>query len=254
MTIDLSQLFLALAGFVAGLIDSIAGGGGLITLPVLTQALEPGAHAIGTNKIVGTTGALVAFLVYLRNQKLNPSVVFKFIFGIAVGSFLGSRVTPVLPKEVFRYLLIMVCPLILVLIWKKDSVIQEVKSGNLKKHGNLVLTGLGVGFYDGFFGPGGGTFMLLGLMWVGRLPLIESLLVSKLANTASAGTSLISYAAQGYVHWSTGLLVALGMGMGGYIGARWASKRAEKIVKPVLTLVVIALMTIQVYEIWSHSV
>jgi hypothetical protein len=113
----------------------------------------------------------------------------------------------------------------------------------------LFVTGAVVGFYDGFFGPGGGTFMLLGLLWAAKLSLFEALLLSKLANTISAGVSLVSYSYQGFVHPREGIWMALGMILGGFMGARFASKQAEKVVRPVLTGVVILLLAIQLKEI-----
>lgn len=249
----LTELGLVVTGFVAGAIDSIAGGGGLITLPVLSEVLEPGAHAIGTNKIVGMTGALIAFLVYLRKQPLNLKKSFLFLIAIGIGSFIGSLCSPLLPKIYFRALLILACPFILWMVWNKQLFIQEVRDHAARAMPVLFVTGAAVGFYDGFFGPGGGTFMLLGLLWAVRLPLFEALLLSKLANTVSAGVALVSYAAQGYVHVQTGLITAVGMTAGGFLGAKLASKKAETIVRPVLLLVVTLLLIVQAREFFVST-
>ncbi len=247
------EFLLTITGFVAGCIDSIAGGGGLITLPVLSSVLEPGAHAIGTNKIVGTSGALIAFLVYLRKHPLHLKKGFAFLLAIGLGSFLGSLCSPLIPKLYFRYILIGACPLVLWFLWNKKMFLHEAEVHGIhvskRDLGILFFTGLVVGFYDGFFGPGGGTFMLLGLLWAAKLPLFEALLLSKLANTISAGVSLISYGVQGYVHPRQGLIMASGMIAGGFLGARFATHRAEKIVRPVLAGVVILLLMIQLREI-----
>ncbi len=251
---DFSTDFLLIfAGLVAGLIDSIAGGGGLITLPVLTQVLEPGAHAIGTNKIVGLSGALIAFLVYLRKHPLHLKKGATFVFAVGAGAFFGSICSPHLPKIYFRYLLIAACPLVLWVLWNKQLFIQEVKDHLPRSVKSLVITGFAVGFYDGFFGPGGGTFMLLGLLWGVKLPLFEALLFSKLANTLSAGVSLISYGVQGYVHPRFGIVMAMGILLGGFMGAKLASNRAEKVVRPVLLLVVCLLLIVQVKDAFFAS-
>ena len=250
---SMADFYLVLAGLVAGVIDSIAGGGGLITLPVLSQVLEAGPHAIGTNKIVGTMGALIAFLVYLRKQPLNLKKGFVFIAAVGAGALLGSICSHLLPKIYFRYLLIAACPLVLWVLWNKQLFIQEVKNHLPRPLSHLMLAGVAVGFYDGFFGPGGGTFMLLGLLWGVRLPLLEALLLSKLANTVSASVSLVSYEIQGYVHPRYGMVMALGMTVGGFMGAQLASKQAEKVVRPVLAFVVFLLLAVQLREVIFHS-
>ncbi len=246
------ELLLVFAGLVAGTIDSIAGGGGLITLPVLSTVLEAGPHAIGTNKIVGTTGALIAFLVYLKKQPLNLQRGLAFVIAVGFGALLGSLCSPLVPKIWFRYLLVGACPLVLWVIWKKQDFLNELKGHAKRSVYALVVAGAAVGFYDGFFGPGGGTFMLIGLIWGVRLPLFEALMLSKLANTLSAGVSLVSYGVQGYVHPRFGIIMAIGMVSGGYLGAQLASKKAEKVVQPVLVLVVSILMVVQVFEV-LHS-
>ena len=249
----LQNLLLSLTGFIAGCIDSIAGGGGLITIPALSSILEPGANTIGTNKIVGASGALIAFLVYLRKQPLHLKRGLTFLLAIGLGSFLGSRCSPLIPKIYFRYFLIGVCPLVLWFLWNKKIFLHEALEHGChfgkKTLGLIVGTGLVVGFYDGFFGPGGGTFMLLALLWTVKLPLFEALLLSKLANAVSAGVALISYGFQGYVHPKEGILMAAGGVVGSFLGARFATHRAERVVRPVLAGVVILLLMLQLREI-----
>lgn len=244
------ELGLAFAGLVAGAIDSIAGGGGLITLPALSAALEPGPHAIGSNKIVGTLGALVAFVVYLRHHPLHLKRGFNFVASVGFGSLLGSGLSPLVPQIAFRYFLIFACPLVLWVVWNKQMFIQEVSNHAVRPWIQITAVGIAVGFYDGFFGPGGGTFMLIGLLWGAKLPLFEALLLSKLANTVSAGVSLASYAAQGYVHVREGSVTAIGMMLGAYLGSTFATRRAESVVRPVLVGVVALLLMVQVRELF----
>ncbi|MBS1959090.1 MAG: sulfite exporter TauE/SafE family protein [Bdellovibrionales bacterium] len=244
-----TEMLLLFAGFAAGCIDSIAGGGGLITLPVLSSVLEPGAHAIGTNKIVGAMGALIAFVVYLRKHPLNLKRGFSFVASVGVGSLIGSLLSPMVSKIYFRYFLIAACPMVLWVVWNKQLFLQEVKDHASRPLAVLIIAGILVGFYDGFFGPGGGTFMLIGLLWGAKLPLFEALLLSKLANTLSASVSLVSYGVQGYVHMKQGLVMAIGMTAGGFLGASLATKRSEKVVRPVLVVVVLLLVLVQLKEV-----
>ena len=231
--------FLIIAGIVTGFIDSVAGGGGLISLPVLSLALAPGAEAIGTNKIVGTLAALVALIVYARAGHMDLKKSLLFALFIAGGSFLGSLITPHLPQSSFRWILLVMCPFILWVVLKKDLWTQERHSRPLRKHSafKIGLSGLACGLYDGAFGPGGGTFMFLSLLFFARLPLFTALAASKLANTTSAGVALVSYASRGFVHWTEGTLMAIGVIAGAFLGARFATKKAAVLVRPVLVTV-----------------
>jgi len=229
-------------GFLTGLIDSIVGGGGLISLPTLSIAIAPGAQAIGTNKIVGSTGALIALVVYTRKGYLRWREGLSFCIVCAIGSFLGSSLAPHVSKEFFRYLMIIMCPVILFIVWNKDRFFRE-RENFVKPHFMLFfISAFLSGFYDGFFGPGGGTFMFLGLFLGTGYPLLASIAISKMANTFSATTALFTYAHNGFVHWKEGFIMSIGMVMGSYIGASYASKNITKIIRPMLTLIVLLLM------------
>jgi uncharacterized membrane protein YfcA len=238
---------LIIAGLIAGLIDSIAGGGGLITLPVLSLHLESIPHAIGTNKIVGATGALVALLVYARRSGFKWRSALEFSLWVGLGSTLGSLTTPHLSNAFFTPLLLISAPLLLILIFKKDFWILKpidhaLESTKTRSLFTTPLLGIAIGFYDGFFGPGGGTLMFLGLFLVLRKPLLEALTISKFVNFVSAFVSLISYSSQGQVHPLEGISLAIPMAFGAYFGAGLASKHAQKIVRPALTIVVFLLL------------
>jgi uncharacterized protein len=241
-------LALVAAGLLAGFIDSIAGGGGLITLPALSLVLTAGPHAIGTNKVVGSLAALVALVVYSRGGHFDWRRSFSFAAWVGLGSLGGSLVARSLPLEVFRWLLFGTCPIILWVVWRKDFWVarEEVVHPHLRVHAMLepgiILSGLACGFYDGVWGPGGGTFMFLALLFVARLPLLTALAASKLANTCSAGVALVSYAQGGYVHWMTGLPMAIGVSVGALIGATHANRRAADAVRPALVGVVALLL------------
>lgn len=238
----MEKLILTMMGFLTGLIDSVVGGGGLISLPTLSIAIAPGAPAIGTNKIVGVTGAFIALIVYAKNGHLKWREGVVFCCFCAIGSFLGSSLAPYVSKDFFRYLMILMCPVILSIVWNKEKFFKQ-RDDFVRPHFALFfLWGVLSGFYDGFFGPGGGTFMFLSLFMGTGFPLIASIAISKLANTFSAGTALATYAYNGYVHWFEGAMMAIGMSIGSYIGASYATKAAEKIVRPMLMFIVVLLM------------
>ena len=239
-------VILIFGGFFAGLVDSIAGGGGLITLPLLIMAVGNPVDAIGSNKIVGTVAALVALFVYRRAGHLDWRKGVTFTLWVSLGSLMGSSLTPFIPGQILRWAVVVVCPFILWIVWSKDSLISE--SSALRKRSRtvsqvrLALAGLACGFYDGSFGPGGGTFMFLGLLYVVKLPLLSAMAVTKLSNTFSAGTALMRFLISGHVHWFEGSLLAVGAGAGAFAGARHASARAAQVVRPVLTFVVVLLI------------
>ncbi|MDO9183976.1 MAG: sulfite exporter TauE/SafE family protein [Bacteriovorax sp.] len=238
----MNNYLLSFMGLLTGLVDSIVGGGGLISLPTLSIAIAPGAHAIGTNKIVGSVGALIALIVYARKGHLRWKDGISFCLVCAAGSFLGSSLAPYVSKDFFRYLLLIMCPVILYIVWNRDRFFEQ-KENFVKPHFSLFfLSAFASGFYDGFFGPGGGTFMFLGLFLGTGYPLLLSIAISKMANTFSATTALITFSHNGYVHWEEGIIMATGMIVGSYFGATYATKNITKIIRPMLTFIVVLLM------------
>lgn len=245
MSWELTLLFVT--GLIAGAIDSIAGGGGLINLPALMAVVGPGPTAIGTNKIAGTLAAAVAWWVYARHarrtrpaseRQLASRTLLLFCAGIGLGSFTGSGLAPFFPTRVFPILLLTTAPLLLWLVWKKDLWIQAERVRRAALHpAAIFFSGLGVGFYDGAWGPGGGTLMLLALLFIAERPLWEALLVSKIANTLSASVAGAHYWSGGYVQLAPGIAIGVGSALGAWIGSRFASRNAARAVRPTLALV-----------------
>lgn len=243
-------------GLVAGFIDSIAGGGGLITIPSILSVLGPGVTTIGTNKIPGTLAAGVALAIYAKHghfrwqRALPPSLV------VWAGSLSGTFFSPFIPTKAFPWLLLATCPVVLYLVWRRDLWVSRELSHSLKAHDwrnglsvKSVLACFFAGFYDGAWGPGGGTFMFLALFFVGKLPLLEAVAGSKLMNTGSAFVSLMSYASRGYVNVSVGSTVAIGIVVGALVGASLAHKNTARLVRPVLAVVVLLLL----FHLWQKS-
>ena len=244
------SLGLVLAGLLAGFIDSIAGGGGLITLPVFSLLLGKGPLAIGTNKIAGTAAALVALFIYARKGHFNWRSSLIFAVFVAGGAALGSRISPLLPLWIFPWLLAVTCPFILWVVWKRNLWVEKVvvesvdapKLNRLSRLPAIAISGLVCGFYDGVWGPGGGTFMFLSLLFFAGLPILTALSASKFANTSSALVSLVSYNQQGFVRWWPGVVLAIGIAIGAWFGATHASRNAARLIRPVLAIVVLLLL------------
>lgn len=243
---DFESVFIILIGlaFIAGFIDSIAGGGGLITIPALALVFgEISAQTIGTNKVVAVAAAGFAFLIYLKKGyfKFKEGILFSVFIGI--GSFLGSLAAPTVPSVYFKYFLILSAPLVLWIIFKRSFWLTKAQEVRTRKQDLLViLSGFLCGFYDGIWGPGGGTFMLLSLLVLANQPLMTAIAISKFANLVSAGSSLGGYALQGLVVWKVGLIAFVPAMIGALLGAQLASQKAEKIVRPILVVVVVLLL------------
>lgn len=236
--------FLFFLGLLAGVIDSIAGGGGLITLPALTLMLGPGPNAIGTNKLVGTIAAGVALWVYRRAGHFDFKKSLFFALFVGMGSFIGSRTAILLPLWIFRWFLLISCPLVLWVVWRKDLWLVRQRPAEYLGHSRfkIAFAGLACGFYDGVWGPGGGTFMFLALVFVADLPLITGLAAAKFANTLSAASAMLGYGLGGFVHVSAAIPMVLGVSLGAFLGAKLAVRRASVLVRPVLVVVVMLLL------------
>ena len=234
-------LFVPLVSLLAGFIDAIAGGGGLITVPMWTLVMGPGAHVVATNKVGAFASAAMALWVYRRRHPLPWREGLWFLVAISSGSFGGSLLTGLVPLRVFSGLLLTLCPVILYIVWSKEKLFgtrPTIASSPAK----FALAGFLVGVYDGFFGPGGGTFMLLALLWLTHIPLMSALALSKLANALSAGVSLGGFAMQGWVDWRWGLVGGVSIMLGSFLGARLARQKSISVVRPALTVVVLILM------------
>lgn len=218
------------------------GGGGLITVPALTILLGPGAQTIGTNKILAVTSTLSALIVYARKGHLDIKKGIPFLITVAIGTVVGAKAAPLLPVDLFNWFLLIVCPVILWVVLKKDSF--HTKLGLPKEQRLPWMIGLGLlcGFYDGVFGPGGGTFMFLSLNLLIGLPLLGAIATAKLANVVSASGSLFTYSLQDLVLWDVGLKYAGFVLIGSVLGSLTAHSKAPQIVRPLLVVVILLLM------------
>jgi uncharacterized membrane protein YfcA len=232
--------FLMFAAFVAGAIDAIAGGGGLITIPALLAAGIPPVSAVATNKLQSTLGTAGAVMAYARQGHIDfrrfawPTAA-AFV-GSAGGAFLLTRIDP----DFLSALL----PLLLVAI--AIYFLLAPKMGEEDRHSRarplwLVAAAVAIGCYDGFFGPGTGSFFTTVLVALFGLGLIRAVAHTKLLNFASNLAGLMVLIAGGYVWWILGCLMALTSIIGGQVGARVAMRFGAGIARPLLVLMSLAL-------------
>lgn len=234
-------LLLALAAFLAGFIDSIAGGGGLITVPALLLAGLTPVEALGTNKlqsVFGSGSATYAYasagLVDLRRQL--PSAALAFL-----GSIAGAMLATALPGEWLHAVL----PPMLVVIALYFAFKPDMGDVDRAQRISPFLLGLTVppliGFYDGLFGPGTGSFFMLAFVTLAGYGVLKATAHTKLLNFSSNIGSLIFFSAVGVVSWKIGLVMGAAQFLGARLGARLAMKTGARLIKPLLVLTCVVL-------------
>jgi uncharacterized membrane protein YfcA len=232
--------FLMAAAFIAGAIDAIAGGGGLITIPALLAAGIPPVSAVATNKLQSTLATAGAVLAYSRQGHIDfrrfawPTA--GAFAGSAAGAFLLTRIDPAFLSAFLPLLLIAIAVYFLLAPRMSDED-KHSRAGPAL----LIATAVAIGCYDGFFGPGTGSFFTTALVVLFGLGLIRAVAHTKLLNFASNLAGLLVLVAGGYVWWVLGSLMALASIIGGQLGARMAMRYGAGIARPLLVLVSLAL-------------
>lgn len=234
MELDLSiLLFLLCVAFVAGFVDSIAGGGGMLTIPALLAAGIPPTYALGTNKLQACFGSFSATLYYARRGMLNFRILPLII--VFCASAAGSLCVQLLGNALLSKFI----PFLLIAFGLYFLFSPKVSANNAapKRLGWLHIALGCIGFYDGFFGPGTGSFFLLALLLLGACEMVEALAHAKLYNFFTNLASILLFAILGNVLWNVGLIMAIGQFAGGYLGSKVAVAYGVKIIKPLIVSV-----------------
>lgn len=230
--------------FVAGFIDSIAGGGGLVSLPAYLFVGLPVHFAYGTNKFSSSFGTFFSALRFMKSGQINYRSAISSVAGALVGSFLGAKAALALDDKYLKYCLIIMLPVIAVFILTRRGFGENDSTKNLstKKIAVLsVLSGLLIGAYDGFFGPGTGTFLILVYTGVIGFNLTTASGNAKIVNLASNISALATFIAGGTVLFWVGIPAALFGMLGNWIGSGLAIKKGAKIIKPIFIVVIVLL-------------
>ena len=226
--------------FLAGLVDAVAGGGGLISLPAYLIAGLPVHNAIATNKMSSSMGTTIATVRYGISGFIPWKIaLFCAVFAM-VGSNIGANLALLLSDRVFKIVMLVILPLTAWYVLRGRALDGERESFSAKKT-TLIAMGiaLAVGVYDGFYGPGTGTFLLLGLTALGHMPLQEANGTTKVINLTSNITALAVFLINGKVLLPLGIVAGLFNVAGNYLGARMFEKGGAKAVKPVMVIVLI---------------
>lgn len=242
--------FLFVFGFIGAFINALVGGGGLISLPTLLAVGLPPATAIGTNKLAAAAGNLIAMLTFRQAGKVNLKLLLPVLPWVFVASCAGAVSVQLLSPTLLRPLIIIL--LIAVFVYsviKKDMGFVANKLGITKKRfwlASLMLVALA--FYDGFFGPGTGSFMIFILLFMG-MDFMQAAGSSKLLNLTSNTAALLTFAWFGSVNFSYGAVLAVGMMLGAYAGSRLALTKGTAFIRWVFISVTGVLILKNIYDL-----
>ncbi|KRW59880.1 TSUP family transporter [Pseudomonas sp. TTU2014-080ASC] len=243
-------LILAGVAFLAGFIDAIAGGGGLLTLPALLTVGLPPHLALGTNKLCATFGSATAAFTFYRRKLFDPTHWRNALAGTAIGALLGALIAHWLPSQWLNQLLpivVFACGLYL-LFAKTPTTIHSTDAPIARKR--QWPQGLSLGFYDGVAGPGTGAFWTVSTLLMYPLDLVRASGVARSMNFVSNACALSVFIFSGQVAWLVGLIMGLTLMLGAYLGARTAIGGGAKFIRPVFILVVLALTLRLVWQHW----
>lgn len=216
----------------AGFVDTIAGGGGLITIPMLLVAGVPPHVALGTNRLQAGIGELAATTTFYRKKalplaSLKLGVVFTAI-GASLGTFLVSQIDG---KQLTPIILVLMVTITLYSIFSK-SLSQEQGQPRMSEPAYYVLAGLGIGFYNGFFGPGTGSIWMISFTLLLGLDLKAATIRTKPFNFSGNLISMSCFFWLGMVNYRLGLLMGLGQIIGAYLGSGMVMRRGTKLIRP----------------------
>ena len=241
-----TALFLLAASFFAGFIDSIAGGGGLIQLPALLIGLPKSetAEVLGTNKLSAVFGTTTAAALYRKQIKPDPKVLIAMGVPAFVGSAGGAVLASKIPTSSMRPMVLVLLIIVAIYTWFKPDLGKFENLRHLPKRRVQIaaFAGVVIGFYDGIFGPGTGSFLMLILVASLGYAFITASAIAKVVNVATNVGAIIVFGINGAVIWQIGIILGVANISGAVIGARLAIKGGSTLVRKVFLIVTVALI------------
>ena len=249
---DLSNqllLILFLIAVIAGIVDAIAGGGGLITVPALLLAGIPPFHALGVNRLQAVIGETTSFITFLIHKQLNTHGLLLGIISTALGATLGSYSVSLFSENSLKMLL----PVLMLGITTYAVLSRRLKSTTNSKpkittNHFMTLFGLLIGFYNGFFGPGTGSIWMISFVILLGSTIKQASISTKPLNLIGNIISLLFFIGLGYVDYTLGLIMGVGQIIGSITGSKMVINNGDKIVRPVFISVTILMTVKLIYE------
>lgn len=232
--------------FLGSLMDAIAGGGGIITVPTYLLAGLPVHFALGTNKLSAGIGTVASTVRYVKSGCVHWRTAVPAVALALVGAYFGTKLQLMVPERYLQYLLIIVLPIAAILVLRQRKLPEE--PGNITPTRQMAVVcsaALVVGAYDGFYGPGTGTFLLIIFCGLAKMDVRTAGGNVKLVNLASNVGSVITSLMGGKVFILLGFIGAAAALLGHYIGAGLAIKNGSRIVKPTV-IIVLALLAVKI--------
>ena len=238
--------------FLAGFVDSIAGGGGLISLPAYIIAGVPAHYALGTNKISSTLGTSIATWRYLKHGYLKDKQLIRTVLcaclAAIVGSYIGSSLSLMVSDTVIKHMMMVVLPIVAFYVLRNKNMGAETEQKKLSDKAVLLIcitAALVIGMYDGFYGPGTGTFLLLVFTGAAKMDTRSASAQTKIINLSSNVAALVTFIIAENVYYPLGLAAAACSVAGNYLGSGLVVHDGQKIVRPVV-LVVLGILFIKI--------
>lgn len=234
--------------FLAGFVDAIGGGGGLISLPAYLLAGLPAHQAIATNKMSSTCGTALATARFIQKSLVNWRLAVPTIIAAVCGSSLGANASLAMPETLMQGLLLIVLPIAAFIVLNpklfRDNADQALEL-NKKTWITALCSALAIGFYDGFYGPGTGTFLIIAFSVFAGMGLRNANAQAKIINLTTNLTSLTIFLLDGQVLLPLGLAAAVCNMAGNYLGAGLALSKGSRVTRPVI-IAVLGLLLLRV--------
>ena len=252
----LTFLFLALASGFAGFVDAVAGGGGLVQLPALLIGIsnKPIPMILGTNKIPSIFGTSSAAASYFKKVRPDLRLTLSMAIPALIGSVEGAHLASHFPTSVFHPLILILLVLVGIYTWRKPNLGLNENLRYSARTRLWIVAGCGllIGFYDGLFGPGTGTFLVVLLVIVVGYEFLKASATAKLVNISTNFGAIVTFQITGHIWWKLGLALAFANVTGALIGSRLAIRGGSPLVRKIFLLVVAALIAKLSYD-WIYN-
>lgn len=247
----MTTLFLCIVGFIAAFVDAIAGGGGILSLPAFFMTGMSSHQVLGTNKFCATAGSLTSSIKFTKEKKVDFHILKYLIPFTFVGAFIGVTAVSHIPSDFLKPLiLIMIIFIGIYTIFSKNIGIEE-KQVDLSKSKIIIgiIFAFSLGFYDGFFGPGTGSFLVFGFIKIFGRDFTKATGDAKVLNFTSNICSFVLFAVKGQIVYSYAIPVAVFMVLGSHFGSKLAIKNGAKFIKPIFITMSLAVAVKLVYPL-----